>query len=68
MRTTRSSRPSSKPVDRTCTGSLSRPEKSSSYILATRAGVSTNPSLDGSSPMASIMEATAACIFSLSIN
>ena len=43
------------------------PSKISSYILATRAGVSTRPSLSGSSPTAASISRTAASILFLSI-
>lgn len=43
-------------------GSSSSPEKISSYIRATRSGVSTRPSLSGSSPTAASISRTAASI------
>ena len=58
--------PSSKPVARYSAGSFVSPEKKSAYILATRAGVSTSPSLPGSSPIATMIEAIASSIASLS--
>ena len=47
-------------------GSSCKPEKTSSYILATRAGVSINPSRLGFSPMASKIILTASSILFLS--